>query len=57
MAQGHLIAHHLIFDGVLQWGIEKHLYGFPLYESHFDNALAEAAVTQHFDDNAALASL
>ena len=48
-AQADLIAHHLIFYGVLQGSIEQYLNHFSLDKSHLHNALAEAAVTFYFD--------
>ena len=54
-AEGNLVPHHLIFNRVLQRGVEQHLHRLPLDEAHLHDALAEAAVAQHLDYNAFLA--
>ena len=57
MPQTHLVAHQLVFDGVLQRGIQQHFYLLALDEAHLDDALAESAVAQHLHDDALFASL
>ena len=57
MAQRDLVAHQFVFHRVLQRGIEKHLHSLAFHKAHLDDALAEASVAEHLDDDATLASL
>ena len=43
--QRHLVAHELVLHGVLQRGVEQHLYRLALDEAHLDDSLAESAVS------------
>ena len=52
MAQADLVAHQLVFHGVLQWGVEQHLHFLAADEAHLDDALAESAVPLYFYDDA-----
>ena len=55
MPQRHLVAHYLIFHGVLQRGVEQHLRSLSFYKTHFNDALAKATMASHLDDDTALA--
>ena len=57
MSQANLVAHYSIFYRVFQWGVEQDIHFLPLYESHLYNAFAEASMTGHLDDDAALAGV
>ena len=48
--QRDVVAHDLIFDRVLQGGIQDHLDPLSADESHFHDAAAEATVSHHLDD-------
>ena len=54
-SQRDFVAHYLILYGVAQGGIQDDADGLTLYKAHFDDALAETAVSAHLDDDAALA--
>ena len=54
MAQRNLISHNTVFHRVVERRIEQHLHFLALDKSHFYDALAKAAVSKHFDDNAFL---
>ena len=57
MAQRHLVAHHLIFNRVLQRRIKQYLDGLSLHEAHLHDTLAEAAVPLHLDYHACFTCL
>ena len=57
VAQADFIAHDFVFHGVAQGGVEQHLDGLALDESHLDDAFPESAVSQYLHDDAGLAGL
>ena len=48
--QTHLVAHDLVFDGVLQWRTQQHIDALALDKAHLDNALAEATVSLYLNN-------
>ena len=54
-AEGYFVTDYLVDDGVAQRGFHHHLDHIADDKAHLNDALAEAAVTVHFDDNASLA--
>ena len=52
VAERNLVAHDLIFHGILQRGIQQDLNGLAFDEAHFHDALAKAPVAEHFHDDA-----
>lgn len=56
-AQADFVVHYFIFYGVAQWCIEQDLDGLSLYEAHFDDSLAESAVSVYSDYDSRLSVL
>ena len=52
MPERHLVTHHLVLNGVLQRSVQQHLHCFSLDKTHLHDALAEATVARHLDDDA-----
>ena len=57
VAQANLVAHHLVFHGVLERRVEQHVHLLALDESHLDNTLAEATMAADADDDSLLSCL
>ena len=55
--QRHLVAHNLVLHRVLQRGIQQYLHLLSLDEAHLNDALAEASVSCHLDNDPLLACL
>ena len=54
VSQRHLVAHNLVFHGVLQRCVKQHLNALSLNEAHLNDALTEAAMAVHLHDDALL---
>ena len=52
--QRDFIAHHAVFNRVLQRRIEHHLHALTLYKTHLYNSFSEASVSHHLDDDTLL---
>ena len=55
--EGHFIADNLVFDGVLEGGVEHHADLFSLNEAHLYQAFTETPVTVHTNNHGVLACL
>ena len=56
-AQAYLVSDYLVFDGVFQRGVQHHFHAFALYKAHFNDSLAEAAVSVYLHDDTAFPCL
>lgn len=57
LAETHLIAHQLIFDGIMERSVEKYLNLLSADKAHLDEAFAEGPVAQYLDNAGGLARL
>ena len=56
-SQADLVAHDLVFHGVLQGSTLQHVHALPLDKAHFNDTLAEASVSLHLNNIRLVASL
>jgi hypothetical protein len=56
-AQGHIVVHDFVLDGILQGGILDYGNSLALHEAHLDYALPEGAAALHVDYNPLFARL